>query len=297
MKIASYLASLLPSFGKDRVIEDCRLTRNEIVEFTHPAYHTAAPFFKGWKFKSALLENQSATFSRMVKTKGNIIETIEEGFKPILENLDQIEKLVAANYSEDVAGGGFTYLKANLLQLVECIAFVSKYARKFLIYVYVCETAEFPEGGTTLKDSLTPFEIEWINSNFITFCTAFSIVSGNPGNVKKLIEDIPDIVVTPENAGTLGATVGESKIDPFQMRLIPYWTNPIYHVGMFIAEWQADRYKAAKEELKLVQLRKLNLEKLEAKKPDAAVQKEITYMESRIQGINFKISQMEKKNA
>ena len=166
-----------------------------------------------------------------------------------------------------------------------------------MIYIYICETSVFEESDTTLVDSFSKAEIEWINHNFIAFCAAFNITSGKPQQVEKQFSNIPDIVVTGDNAHTLGATIGEDKIDPFQMSLIPIWMNPIYHIGMFVAEWQSDRYKAAKEEVRLIQLRKLNLEKLSEGKPDAKIQKEIAYMETRIQGLNFKLAKMEKANA
>jgi hypothetical protein len=299
MKIQNYLSSLLPSFGKDRIIEDVRLTKTEIKDVTHPSYEAALPLLKNWKFKSSKIKDHAQTFDRVVKKvkSGNMIVAIEAAFKPMIENLDAAENLIVKTYSEDVAGAGLTYLKANLLQFVECTGFVSKYARKFLLYIYICETAEYGEdGGTIIGESLSKAEIEWLDSNMVSFCTALSIVSGNPAHVKKSIEDVPDILVTTENIHTLGATVGEAKLDPFQMKLIPIWMNPIYHVGMFVAEWQASRYKASKEEVKLIELRKLNLIKLSENKPDAHLQQQITYMETRIQGLNYQIAQMEKKN-
>jgi hypothetical protein len=299
MQIKNFLSSLLPTFGKDRVLEDCRITRTEIKEFTQPAYDIAAPALKGYKFKSESVETLFATFSRMVKDAGreNPIVYIQKSWKPILENLDHMEKMVEKTYSEEVAGIGLTYMKANLLQFVEALHFVSKYARKFLLYVYICETAEYEEGGTSVAESLTPSEMEWITANIVAFCTAFNVVSGNPNQVEKKLADIPDVVITEDNVGTLSATMGEHKIDPFQMKLIPVWMNPIYHIGMFVAEWQATRYKAAKEELRLVQLRKLNLEKVSNGKPDAAVQKEIAHLEDRIQDLNYRIHKLEKDNA
>lgn len=293
MKISSFISSLLPSFGKNQVLEDCRLTKAELTEHTQPSYDTAVTLLRTWKFKSSTLESHLATFGRMVKHQGsdNAIVTIQKSFKAVIENLVAVEELIQQTYSQEVAGTGLTYLKANLLQFVEATAFVSKFARKFLIYVYVCESAQY-EGGA-MEGSLSKAEVDWLGANFVSFCLALTVVSGNPANVKSHIENIPDIVITSENINTLSATMGETKIDPFQMRLIPIWMNPIYHVGMFVAEWQANRYKAAKEEAKLLALRKLNLEKLSAGKPDAHIQKEITYMESRIQGLNYNLAKME----
>ena len=297
MKIQAYLSSLLPSFGRERVEEDLRVTRTEIKDITQPAYELAAQGFKGHKFKSKELDDQLATFGRMVKGRGgNIVEVISNSLVDVLKNLDEVEALINKTYSQEVAGAGLTYMKANLLQVAEAIAFVSKYARRFLLYVYVCETAQYEDSGTSIAESLTPAESEWIKANFVSFCTALNVVSGNPDHMRKAINDIPDIVVTSENVSSLSSTVGEKKLDPFQMKLIPIVLNPVYHIGMFVAEYQADRYKAAKEELKLVQLRKLNLERVSQGKPDAHVQKEVNYLEQRIQGLNYKIAKMEKNH-
>jgi hypothetical protein len=298
MKTLNYLASLLPSFGKDRVTEDCRLTRADIKDVTQPAYQLAVQGFKGYKFKSPQLQEQVAIFGRMVKGKGsNMVEVINDKLDELLKNLDEAEDLIEKTFSQEVASAGLTYLKANLLQFVEAIHFASKFARKFLLYVYICETAEHEDGGTVVAESMTPAELDYIKANFVTFCQVLNVTTGDPAHVRKALNDIPDIVVTEENVGTLGSTVGEKKLDPFQMKLIPIILNPVYHIGMFVAEWQADRYKVAKEELKMVQLRKLNLEKVTAGKPDAAVQKEISYLETRIQGLNYKIAKMEKDYA
>jgi hypothetical protein len=298
MKITNFLASLLPTFGKETVLEDCRLTRTEIKEFTAPAYDTALNLLKGWKFKAPELQIHIGIFSRTVKGSGNdnMVVTIQKSWKPILENLDSMEDLVTRTYNNEMAGAGFTYLKANILQFVECVSFVSKYARKYLSYIYICETAQYPDSGTALTESLTPAEVEWLNANFVSFCTALNIAAGNHVQVKKQLEDIPDIVVTEENSKTLPSTVGDHKLDPFQMKLIPIWMNPVYHVGMAIAEWQAKRYKAAKEEHTLLQLRKLNLEKQRDGKRDAHLEKEITYIESRAQALNYKLAEMERNN-
>lgn len=297
MKAIHYLESLLPSFGKDQVIEDIRLTRNEVQDITLPAYETAVTLLKKYDFKSPEIKADMEQFKRVVKNNTiGFAHVVEKALSVSLDNLDEVEEMIKKQYNEEVAGLGMTYLKTAMLQLVECIGFVSKYARKYLVYIYVCETAQYEESETTIAESMAPAELEWLRLNFLSFCTALNIVSTPRHLVKRSIQDIPDVVVTKDNSVTLGSTLGESKLDPLQMRLIPVWLNPIYHVGMFVAEWQASRYKSAQEELKLLQLRKLNLQRLSEGKPDAKIQKEIAYMESRVQGINAKIAKMEKEH-
>lgn len=299
MKIPFYLTSLLPTFGKDRILEDINVTRGEITEFTHPAYAIAAPDFKTWKFKSPQMTTIIASLDRQLKKSGheNFITAIEKGFKPMLANLDEIKRMIDATYNDDVGGSGITYLKANLLQFVELIGFVSKYARKLLIYTYAAETEAYPEAGSVFTESIVPAEIEWINANLVNFSQAFNIVTIPSSEVKKQLSQIPDLVVKQENADAMVASLGQSKLDPFMLRLIPVWLNPIFHVRMFVAEYQTNRYHEAKAELQLLQLHRIHLEKLKEGKPDAKLAQEIKYTENRVQKLTYKIAEMEKGNA
>lgn len=297
MNVTKYLRSLLPNFDKVRVMEEIRITRGEIKDVTEPLYHKAAPFITKWTVKSPEVKELITTFNRFVHPNGNAFTYIQKSFPAILENLDEVEAMIEQIYSDEVAGSGLTFLKSNLLQFVECASFVSRYARKLLIYVYIHETAEYKDGGTVLTDSLTPFESDWIKSNFVPFCQALMATSGQKAKLKKELDDIPDIVVTEDNADSLGKTMGQSKLDPLNMGFIPVWLNPIFHVRMMVAEWQSARYKQAREELAVLQLRQINLEQLQDGKPDAAVQKKIAALEIRIQDQTIKMAKMEMHDA
>jgi hypothetical protein len=296
MKVSKFVAALLPSFTRDDVVEDIRITRMEIKESTMPAYHAAAEIFRAWKWKHEPLRKDLEQFARMNPGQpGNLFVRLDKAFPAILENLDEVEVLIAKTFNQEIAGSGVTYLKANLLQFVEVAGFVSKYARKFLDYAYVVETGEHEDSvNTYLKDNVTQADLEWLSANFVSFCTAFKIASTPSATLRKAIDAIPDVVVSDDSASTLTATHGESKIDPLQLGFIPLWLNPIYHVRMFIAEWQASRYKASQEEMRLLQLRKLNLERLSQGKPDVALSRQIESLSGRIQTLNYKIMKMEK---
>jgi hypothetical protein len=301
MKIFNFLKSLLPNFTKDRITEDIRITRAEIQDVTLPAYQTALQGFSGRKWQSEAAKEKMTAFSRMVKGGKNPILYIHDSLPEVLKNLSMIEELVIKNYTDNIAAQGMTYLKANLLQLVEAMGFVSKYARKLLLYLYIAETDtampadENGEQSAFHMGSLSKAELDYIDTNFVSFCMALNIVNKNTVELEKLLEEIPDIVVTEDNVLTLPALHGEQKLDPLQMGLIPLALNPIYHVRLSIAEWQANRYKAAVEELRLVQLRHLNLQKLTAGKPDARIEREMLYLESRVKNLNYKIAEMEKQ--
>lgn len=294
MKPNQYIAALSPTIAKKEVVNDIRLTHAEIKDTTLPMYNEAVDFFKSWKFQDESLDKQFAMFRRMVTVTGNNpISIIQKALHEGLENLDTVGDLVERAFNEDIAAGGLTFLKSCLMQFVEYAGFTSKYARKFLIYVYIKETEKYQDSGTSLADALMPAEIEWLEANFLHFCQTLNILATSPQVLKKAIGDIPDIVITEENATTLPHTLGENKIDPLKMGFIPVWLNPFYHVGMWMAEWQADRYKAAKEERVLCELRLLNLKKLADGKPDANLAKRISVTEDRVSGLNAKIAKLE----
>jgi hypothetical protein len=300
MKLSTYLASLLPNFGKDRIIEDCRVTRGEIKDYTEPAYAIAVPLLKGWSFKSERSEKLRQVFDRNVKhaSNENMIVHIGKTIPVWLANLAEIEKEIDKVYNEEVGGVGLTYRKANLLQFVEVVGFVAKYARKLLIYTYVTESETYEDSGVVFAESITPYEEQWLQANILSFCTALNIASLATQQVKHALAEIPEIVVTSENVQSMEATVGLKKLDPFQMRLIPIKLNPIYHVRMIVADWQSKRYKVAQEDLRACQMHRLQLEKLSEGKPaDAKLQKELRYVESRIQGLESDIAKMEKDYA
>lgn len=297
MEAFKYISSLLPSLKKHGILEDCDVTLNELRNTTLPSYKIANDLFKGWKFKSKAMQEASANFTSVVKNTGNknMVCVINERLQNSVGNLETVEKIIAATFNSEIAGEGLTYAKANILQFVECTAFVSKFSRKFLSYVYICETAEYEDTDTKVAESLSPAEQDWLRTNFISFCTALNIVTNDNSDIKQMLHDIPEITVTSENNQTLKETIGINKIDPLQMGLIPIVLNPVYHIGMMYAEWQASRYKAAQEELKMLQLRHLYLARLNEGKNDAGIRKQIDVVERRVADLNYRINKMENK--
>lgn len=297
MKLDSFVKSLIPNLKKDSVLEDIRITEDELRNVTIPAYKQADLFAKQWKFSSPAVTARISIFNTLVKKrKGNIIATIYDGVQNCLVNLTEVERMIERSYEDDIIGEGLTYFKANLLQFAEIAQFVSRYSRRFLNYVYAAETACY-EGQSSLEEALIPVDIEWIEDNFVNFCQALLIVNREVKDLQQALNNVPEIVITGDNMSTLEASLGIKKIDPLQTGFIPVVLNPCYHIGMLWATWQTNRYHAAKEEIKCLQLRKANLEALSNGKPNAKVQKEIDYIEDKIQNYMKKNAEMERKYA
>lgn len=302
MKVESYVKSVLPTVAKDTVLDDLRSARGEIGNTVVPAYKQAAALMKNWKFKSTASEAVLDQFKSIAKTSGgNLIVVIDRELPLVLENVSTIEGFVDRIYGDDIAGAGLTYLKAQLLQYVEGIGFFADYARRVLNYLYVHETAEFTKEEDANYDgvqaSLTPAETEYIRNNIASFATMFSTLTDSNPDLKKRLADVPDIVVTDDNAKTLPHTVGAAKLDPGRFAFIAAWLNPIFHVRLAIADYQVDRYKKAEAELAMLQMRKLNLEQLVEGTPNATLQRRLEETQTRVADLQYKLKKMEEAYA
>lgn len=300
MKFDQFFKSLLPSFSRSTVLEDCRVTRGEFTETVQPAYRQAAELMRNAKFKSTEVLALAKQFSQLAnRTQGNLIVTIDKALPQVVTNLDEIGEQLTTNCDDEVTAAGMTYLRANLLQLLEAAAFTAKYARQLLIYVQIHESAPFiektDEQYDAVREHLVPADVTFIQQNFQSFVIAFNALSGSPEDLRKKLAEVPNVVMTDENTKTLPHTAGLTKVDPMKMGFISSWMNPIFHIRVAYEDWQFDRYKLAQAELQLLQMRNLNYQRLSGNQPpNAKLQKDIEYNERRIADLRAKIAKMER---
>ena len=304
MKLLDYLAKLPKSFSKTRIVTDAKITRDELVEVTGPAFESALKVFQRRKLVNPmLLRLQDAFDSMHPHPSENIIVSIEKGMKQLIINIKELEALVDKTYNNEVAGIGLSYRKANLLQLLESYAFISRYARKLLSFAYTAETASLEakaaggsvaDGNKTVEAQILPVDIDWLKQNIVYFSQLFVVAAGlgKHKDVVKAVEDIPDVEVTNGNAAIMTATMGKDKVDPFRLELIPIWLNPAYLIGTMVVEWQAARYNAAEEDLRMLQLKKLKLEKRLEGKQDAKLEQQLEYTTKRVNDLEYKLVKM-----
>ena len=296
MSILTYLKGLLPSFRKNAIVESCEMTSTSLREHTLPAYLSAEALFKSGKFKNAIAQDFATVYFKNVGKAGalGMMGSIRERLDNALVILLYISTNAKTLYSDVETNISLTYVKLTCLRLVEAAEFSNTYARKLLNYVFILETAQ-ADASVSVKDSLTPAEIAWLDKGFLDFCLCMNTLGSSVEVIKKHLAEMPDASITSLTEKTFPTTLGVDKIDPFQMRHLSASVNPFYYFGMMIAERQAKRYKAAKAELELLQLRCLNLDKLYNKNPDARLQKEIEYMENRVVGLSYDIVKMEEE--
>lgn len=288
MDIISFLKNLLPRFGKDRLVEDARITESEIETTVLPAYADAEKSLMRHKFKSKQIVDLYEVLQRNIKIKSsdNIVSVVLDAMEKVLKNHKMLQSKIEDGFEDHVIIEGITVVRLTMIRLLEFNSFLSRFSLKLLNYVYILETAEVSGEENYVGKQLSPGEIKWIEDNFLNFVLILKICSKMEGNFQETLESIPDINLS-ENPDAIVSAIGENRLDPFGTKmLVGFSGSPIYHIGLLVAEYQANRYKEKKELKTVLELRLLNLSRTLDKKPDASIEKQIQYVQGRIDRID-----------
>jgi len=300
MNIKAYLLSLVPHFHKRKLMEHLSETRRELPDAI-TVYRNACKDNTLRKFKSQYINTFDAKvkagFSRSttLKYSGNYMVGVLKGLECMSDNMDTIEAYVDKAFAAtDVMRETLTLRRVNLLRYVEAMAHVLKYARRMLLVTIKCET-NIPMGLDQF-DSISNAELSWLEKNEISFFTNIQAVAISADVFSKVMESVPDVVVTGNTSDVVESTVGAVKSDPFNFNFVPLKYNLFYHWNMARATAQIDRLEDAKDEISAIEFRILNLKKsANGQEPDPALAKSIEYHDRRLAIMREKVSTWEKE--
>lgn len=304
MKPADFVKGLIVDITRSDVVEDAELVKSRVSKYTMIAYSQAASFTKNHKVTSAEITvldtsinmgmNDKLGSSGVLRKGGNLIENIDRVLPQMLKNIEAVAELIEKHWNEKSMSSALTYRNANLLQFVSLGTFVDRYARAYLNYYFIRETA-MANPATEGFANMNQAEIAWLTDNAISFGAALSIVAVKTEKLISLIEVMPDMLISREHSESAEAVLGTEKVDPLQLGFIPTWLNPIYAIRMRIVDWQTANYNEAKEDLKRLQLRKLFLEESLDGKHDVRLENELTKVHEKLSDLHYKIAQAEER--
>lgn len=298
MRFMDFFQSLLPRLKKDEVMEDLRVTESELVNAVMPVYEDGAKFFAKEKFKSEAAKDLSMVFYRNYSLAkagkaATLVNEIESRLKNVRSNIQLIVEANEALLEADMIKDGLTAKKTILIRCSEQLSFVTRYAIDLLNYIYVVETRELGKGDPD-STHLVPAIEQRLVANVANFARLLSIFGDETSELKKKFDDMPDVVVNTKTYHALSAVYSDSKLDPFTTLMVQgFEGNPIYHIRMMFAEWQANRYKCYKDKKKMLELRLLNLKVMQEKDGDPKLDREIQYVQGRIESYEYKMAKME----
>jgi hypothetical protein len=304
MKPSSFIQGLIADITRSDVVEDAEMVKSRVSKYTMVAYAQAAAFSKNHKAKSPEITrlddaidmglNDKLASAGVLRKGGSIIENIDRVLPQMLKNIEVVAELIEKHWNEKTATSSLTYRNANLLQFVSLGTFVDRFARAYLNYYFIRETATV-NPKTDGFANMNKAEISWLAENATSFGAALSIVAVKTEKLIALIEIMPDLTISREHSESAEAVIGVEKVDPLQMSFIPTWLNPIYAIRMRIVDWQTASYDEAKEDLKRLQLRKLFLEEAKGGKHDVRLENELTKVHEKISDLHYKVAQAEER--
>lgn len=302
MTISKFVKAMVPSLTKNQVLEDIDTTIAEINETVIPAYSSAfeaGMFTDKYLPKSKWMKDkyksfQSAGFNR----RDSLFPMIHATMSGLVVRLEWIRKQLKTEPGTSIVADGITYKSATMLQLVSAAAWYVKYSRQFLLASYSYEIPEYyTKANSDVYDPpFSPVELKQINASFPNFMNMMVIFVKPRDDTFKAIESIPDFAVDEkleESSTAFG--VDYSRLNPMNIGFIPYQWNPVYHVKMFVADWQHDRYLGAKEEKVALELRLLALQRAkDSGVSDPNLEHTIAENTKRLMRLNKKIADVER---
>lgn len=299
MDIKKFLGTLVPSFTRQRIIEDIGFIRESLVDNTLPIFDSYSSFIGKNKLKSDYYKHIEERFDSNYKEsyKGNIINEVYKILEKINGDLVVVERLSAKYYGDDVLKDAMSILRVNILQYLECINYIVKFSRTLLISMVAHEVQYFrqTESGSPVELEMLQGDVDYVENGLANFCACLNVVNYSGGKLEETLTNLPEVTISERSAGNVMATLSQSDTDPLKMNFIPVVLNPIYHVRIKVAEWQVRRFEASVEERNLLQFRLQQLKILSAGKDNASLDREITETQKRLDKLNYKIVRLEEE--
>lgn len=291
MNIIETIRSFIPYFKKDTLLEDLDITLQLIPECII-AYKKAEDDFPN-KFKNNIVSGLSTDYFRDIRTKikgskNNLISDILLRLENTQVNLKSIEKLATELLENDIIKEGLTAKKANYIQVASYGSFIAEFSLDLLNYIYILET--YNKSSNNIPGDLPKGKKEYIHLNIYEFGRILNILGKENKDFIQDIDKIPEIVINETTEKTVLSVYGNDKLNLFGNSIRSgFEGNPIYHVRLMIAEYQANKFKRNKDLLQQLQLRKLDLESQSRNEISPSVQKQIELISDRIEILEAKI--------
>ena len=297
MNIINFIRGLLPRFDKSRVMEELRVTISELEQTVIPSYSAAADYFKQNKLKSKNNLERSTLFYRNCDVSGGkqatFIGDIARRLEFIKANAEYVLESLEKTLEHDVLSGALNAQKALLIRAASDISFVSRYSLDLLTVVYSMEATE---RNQDVVDSVgvLPNEVTRVDQRLIQFARILSDYGIPLAKFEKLIGSVPEVIINDSTIDSLKGLYQGKQIDPMSnVGVSNFQGSPILWIKMNIAEWQAHRYKVNKEKKKGLELRLLHLKELQKGQNNPRLEKEIEYIQERVDKMSYEMNEME----
>lgn len=287
---------MIKNFPLARVIENVGVTRDELINNTIPPVEKlikAIPDARDYGSQTFELYNQAILRELSGARNGLMFHPILEALRNGVEVLSFVDAQLSADFSDNVTQSSITLTRATTLQLLDTVNFVARYTRRLCDVIFIAETNKkvVPDGNELA--GVTAAEIEFLASGRDRYIRSLKIIAKPIGSIEDAYKQIPEVVVADMKSGVISALHGNDKMDPLQFGLIQSKADPIWVLGNIYVQYQARRYKTAKEEKAILELRIERYKAILANKPDPKMASIIEKREAELDRMRGQLAKME----
>lgn len=301
LNLVGFVKSLLPSFSKSDMESDLEISLEQIpmVIESYSSLQSIQDIAKLQHKQCKDLVNQFYKELDGLEGKLKLSRNKSIGqdtvtlFANIKVNGDYILKEIGDSVNDVVMAQALTAYKINLLRAIPHYYFMMRYATDLLNFFYVKEV-ENADIETERSFRLNKKQEEFITKNLWIYTRLISFYGMEHSKFKNKVEAISEVTVPQDKVEEIVDQFSGEKLDVFNNLPQGFVGSPIYSIRLIFAQWESDRYKSAKDKKKLLELRYLHLKLLkEQGTSDANLDKEITYLQTRISDLDFKLAKIE----
>lgn len=179
---------------------------------------------------------------------------------------------------------------AAILRSVPHYYFISRYAVELLNFLLANEIKALNSTPTNIP----PRQVQDIKENMVIFTTLLGGYGCPYKDFKNRVDAVPESILTKGEDSLVDEYQYDNRIDIVPGLPNGFIGSPIYTIRSGIAKWQADRYHAAEDNKRLLELRLNYYESLRDNgNVNAEVEKEIQYLQGQVSKLAAKLEKME----
>lgn len=300
-KVTGFFGKLKSIFTKDQVEVDMdrHIYNLKTLSEIDAKYHRAIGEIAGYSPKSRKITtlfyaefNKANRFSKIPISK-EIFLDLSTLLKTCSENSTFILSLLGKMRGNTIVKEGMSYREINALRAVPHMSFVVDFGMLMSNYVIACE---LELAGGPKEDFLKP-EIERLNKDMKAFAAILASYGVPPREFKERFANLSENLVS-DDLNERVSSVNDLNVD--ETDFVPFLPDgfigsPIYTIGSIFATWSVAKYQRLQDEQATLKLRLNYYESLrDGGEPNPEVEKEIEYLQDRVNTNARKIEKMEK---
>jgi hypothetical protein len=241
----------------------------------------SSEYFKGEQVY--VLEDLGGSLGLRSDKPEDVIKSLLEFFKDVSSSEAALMKLIDKDVRDKVFPTMARAQELAILKTVSDLSSITLFTLDLLYYVTLGEDTSFPAKRVTdLKEGLSSYR---------------SMLKAYIGRFDKHVDELAKVSRNDIKADAPASLMDKLLAKHGKLVTLPlvngFINNPIYHIRLWRADKEFDKYEALKDKKKLIELKLLDIKMRAAGKHDERMAKQIEYYEDKISGMEQDIREYE----